>query len=147
MISKHVKLLLLLIFVVCGRISLGKRRVSPSESSELHSSSTLYYEGSEFFFPPAFNQSTHQTRRTVEQEAESHRITNLPGLDSSVSLVQYAGHLTIDESSRSNFFYWLFEASHDPLNKPLIIWLNGGPVSFLHMLLSRASSDGEISCI
>jgi carboxypeptidase D len=68
--------------------------------------------------------------------AEEHRVKNLPGLHeggvdklsgkADSQLVHYAGLLTADPVANGKFFYWLFE-HEDAANKPLMIWLNGGP--------------------
>lgn len=45
------------------------------------------------------------------------------GLD---SVNQYTGYLDVNELGK-HFFYWFFESRNDPLNDPIILWLNGGP--------------------
>eukprot|EP00249_Psilotum_nudum_P004777 c18276_g2_i1 orf=1389-2786(+) len=59
-------------------------------------------------------------------QQEQDRIVKLPG-QPKVSFSQYSGYVTIDETAETALFYWLTEAAHDPLLKPLILWLNGGP--------------------
>jgi carboxypeptidase D len=63
--------------------------------------------------------------RRLADVATSHSIENLPGL--TAKLVQYAGHITIDEQKSSNVFYWLIEAPLRSEELPLLVWLNGGP--------------------
>ncbi|CAN1255052.1 Serine carboxypeptidase-like 34 [Linum perenne] len=45
----------------------------------------------------------------------------------SVNFLQYSGYIPVDENYGKALFYWFFEAAHKPENKPLLIWLNGGP--------------------
>ncbi|CAI0416320.1 unnamed protein product [Linum tenue] len=45
----------------------------------------------------------------------------------SVNFLQYAGHITVDQSQERALFYWFFEAAHKSEDKPLLVWLNGGP--------------------
>ncbi|RVW31429.1 Serine carboxypeptidase-like 25 [Vitis vinifera] len=60
------------------------------------------------------------------EEEEADRITALPG-QPKVSFQQYSGYVTVNHVAGRALFYWLNEAVHDPLSKPLVIWLNGGP--------------------
>ncbi|KAJ8505232.1 hypothetical protein OPV22_006118 [Ensete ventricosum] len=57
---------------------------------------------------------------------ELDRIVGLPG-QPPVGFRQYAGYVTIDEGLGKALFYWFFEATHRPAEKPLLLWLNGGP--------------------
>lgn len=53
----------------------------------------------------------------------------LPGQEpAQVSFKQYAGYVVTDAAAGRALFYYFVEAeSHDPLSKPLTLWLNGGP--------------------
>lgn len=44
-----------------------------------------------------------------------------PGVD------DYAGYISLDATT--NMFFWFFEARTNPSEKPLTLWLNGGPGS------------------
>ncbi|CAA7396351.1 unnamed protein product [Spirodela intermedia] len=53
-------------------------------------------------------------------------ISELPG-QPPVGFRQFAGYITVDESKERALFYYFAEAEGDPLSKPLVLWLNGGP--------------------
>ncbi|MCO5591534.1 hypothetical protein L7F22_045519 [Adiantum nelumboides] len=51
----------------------------------------------------------------------------LPG-QPEVQFKQYSGYITVNASAGRALFYWFIEAdSHSAHQKPLILWLNGGP--------------------
>ena len=52
-------------------------------------------------------------------------IVKLPG-QPKVEFKQYAGYIDIDVKHGRSLFYYFVEADHDPNNKPLTLWLNGG---------------------
>ncbi|XP_048127470.1 serine carboxypeptidase-like 45 [Rhodamnia argentea] len=54
------------------------------------------------------------------------RIASLPG-QPQVSFGQYAGYITVDEKQQRALFYYFAEAEGNPAEKPLVLWLNGGP--------------------
>ncbi|GMR33821.1 hypothetical protein PMAYCL1PPCAC_04016, partial [Pristionchus mayeri] len=54
-----------------------------------------------------------------------NKIDVLPGLTFDFTGNHFSGYL--NAGSGSYLFYWLVEAESDPSNKPLILWLNGGP--------------------
>ncbi|CAD6211842.1 unnamed protein product [Miscanthus lutarioriparius] len=59
---------------------------------------------------------------------ELDRVLSLPGQPSySSASKQYAGYVTTDEYLGKALFYWFFEATAKPEEKPLVLWLNGGP--------------------
>ncbi|EEF40892.1 serine carboxypeptidase-like 31 isoform X2 [Ricinus communis] len=55
-----------------------------------------------------------------------HLVTNLPG-QPAVDFRQYAGYVTVNEKNGRALFYWFYEATTHPDEKPLVLWLNGGP--------------------
>ncbi|RZS01795.1 hypothetical protein BHM03_00031727 [Ensete ventricosum] len=69
---------------------------------------------------------------------ELDRVVGLPG-QPPVGFRQYAGYVTIDEGLGKALFYWFFEATHRPAEKPLLLWLNGGIV--VSWLIGIASSS------
>ncbi|KVI05276.1 Peptidase S10, serine carboxypeptidase [Cynara cardunculus var. scolymus] len=67
-----------------------------------------------------------QLSRHTLLEQDGDRVTDLPG-QPPVSFNQYAGYVTVNESHGRALFYWFFEAAETPHEKPLLLWLNGGP--------------------
>ncbi|GER55335.1 serine carboxypeptidase-like protein [Striga asiatica] len=59
------------------------------------------------------------------QQVADH-VSGLPG-QPSVSFNHYAGYVTVNQPNGRALFYWFFEAINKPQNKPLVLWLNGGP--------------------
>ncbi|KAJ6935411.1 serine carboxypeptidase-like 31 [Populus alba x Populus x berolinensis] len=55
-----------------------------------------------------------------------HLVTNLPG-QPDVNFKHYAGYATVNEQKGRALFYWFYEATTHPEEKPLVLWLNGGP--------------------
>ncbi|CAJ2678472.1 unnamed protein product [Trifolium pratense] len=56
----------------------------------------------------------------------SDLVTNLPG-QPHVDFKHYAGYVTVNETNGRELFYWFYEAMTKPEEKPLVLWLNGGP--------------------
>ncbi|XP_019414208.1 PREDICTED: serine carboxypeptidase 24 [Lupinus angustifolius] len=63
---------------------------------------------------------------SVNKEQELDRILSLPG-QPPVTFSQFSGYVTVNEKHGRALFYWFTEATTSPQNKPLILWLNGGP--------------------
>ncbi|XVF27685.1 hypothetical protein REPUB_Repub14bG0130100 [Reevesia pubescens] len=53
-------------------------------------------------------------------------VTNLPG-QPAVDFRHYAGYVIVNEKNGRALFYWFYEAMSHPDEKPLVLWLNGGP--------------------
>lgn len=50
-------------------------------------------------------------------------VTSLPGW----TMKSYSGFITVNETYNSNLFFWFFPAQVDPVNAPVLMWLQGGP--------------------
>ncbi|KAG0472097.1 hypothetical protein HPP92_016643 [Vanilla planifolia] len=61
------------------------------------------------------------------QEQELNRVLRLPGQPNEPLISQYSGYLTVNEERGRALFYWFFEAQTKPSEKPLLLWLSGGP--------------------
>ncbi|KAJ6907895.1 serine carboxypeptidase-like 35 isoform X1 [Populus alba x Populus x berolinensis] len=61
-----------------------------------------------------------------EARREADRVTNLPG-QPQVRFQHYAGYVKLGPQNQRALFYWFFEAKEDASQKPLVLWLNGGP--------------------
>ncbi|KDO52737.1 hypothetical protein CISIN_1g0420601mg, partial [Citrus sinensis] len=66
----------------------------------------------------------YKLSRDVSAQQEADRVIKLPG-QPEVKFKQYAGYVTVNESHGRALFYWFFEASSKPEEKPLLLWLNG----------------------
>ncbi|GER51766.1 serine carboxypeptidase S10 family protein [Striga asiatica] len=62
----------------------------------------------------------------AKKEYENDRVIKLPG-QPNVNVSQFSGYITVNEGHERALFYWFFEAQSQPTNKPLLLWLNGGP--------------------
>ncbi|VFQ89535.1 unnamed protein product [Cuscuta campestris] len=51
----------------------------------------------------------------------------LPGQTAAVGFKHYAGYVTVNKTNGRALFYWFFESLTLPREKPLLLWLNGGP--------------------
>ncbi|KAK1664671.1 hypothetical protein QYE76_052830 [Lolium multiflorum] len=60
-------------------------------------------------------------------EQERDRVAFLPGQPRSPQVSRFSGHVTVNEKNGRALFYWFFEAQEQPAQKPLLLWLNGGP--------------------
>ncbi|XP_039001515.1 serine carboxypeptidase-like 44 [Hibiscus syriacus] len=50
----------------------------------------------------------------------------LPG-QPNVNFRHFSGYIDVDPNAGRSYFYYFVEAENDPLNRPLTVWLNGGP--------------------
>ncbi|OWM90668.1 hypothetical protein CDL15_Pgr020973 [Punica granatum] len=64
--------------------------------------------------------------RAALARQEADRVHSLPG-QPKVGFKQYAGYVTVNKSHGRALFYWFFEATDKPDEKPVLLWLNGGP--------------------
>ncbi|KAF7059247.1 hypothetical protein CFC21_066177 [Triticum aestivum] len=55
------------------------------------------------------------------------KITALPGQPEGVDFDQYGGYVTVDAENGRALFYYLVESPSGASDKPLVLWLNGGP--------------------
>lgn len=65
-------------------------------------------------------------RKLINSWGSEDLVINLPG-QPKVNFQHYAGYVTVNEKNGRALFYWFYEASTLPEQKPLVLWLNGGP--------------------
>ncbi|TVU41278.1 hypothetical protein EJB05_14781, partial [Eragrostis curvula] len=75
----------------------------------------------------AFSSRSPSSLAVGDGEQEADRVAHLPGQPGSPSVSQFAGYVTIDERRGRALFYWFFEAQAVPEEKPLLLFLTGGP--------------------
>ncbi|GKE67578.1 serine carboxypeptidase-like protein 31, partial [Tanacetum coccineum] len=65
-------------------------------------------------------------RKNVTVQNNEDLVKKLPG-QPKVDFRHYAGYVTVNENYERALFYWFHEAQTLPDEKPLVLWLNGGP--------------------
>ncbi|KAF3451529.1 hypothetical protein FNV43_RR07624 [Rhamnella rubrinervis] len=70
--------------------------------------------------------STTTTEILTSGSGNEDLVTDLPG-QPQVNFRHYAGYVKVNESHERALFYWFYEAASNPDQKPLVLWLNGGP--------------------
>ncbi|KAK0407393.1 hypothetical protein QR680_019175 [Steinernema hermaphroditum] len=58
-------------------------------------------------------------------QGDADLVKNLPGLTFHPNFKQYSGYFNL--TSQNRFHYWFIESQNDPINDPVVLWLNGGP--------------------
>ncbi|KAI5678393.1 hypothetical protein M9H77_09343 [Catharanthus roseus] len=61
-----------------------------------------------------------------EEEQVRDKVTNLPE-QPKVGFEHFAGYIKVRPQDDKALFYWFFEAEDGVSQKPLVLWLNGGP--------------------
>ncbi|KAI4328624.1 hypothetical protein L6164_020960 [Bauhinia variegata] len=64
--------------------------------------------------------------KEIPAQQAADRVVGLPG-QPPVKFKQYAGYITVNGTHGRALFYWFFESQENPHEKPLLLWLNGGP--------------------
>ncbi|KAH0990759.1 hypothetical protein GBA52_002242 [Prunus armeniaca] len=68
----------------------------------------------------------HHEPSAHQQQQKADQVSGLPG-QPPVSFKHFAGYVTVNKTHGRALFYWFFEAINNPQDKPLLLWLNGGP--------------------
>ncbi|CAN6306433.1 unnamed protein product [Urochloa humidicola] len=97
----------------------------PLEFDHLRLSSKHVHGKKDSIHKNGTNPSVHRDPKNNLQEQD--KIVSMPGQTGVVEFDQYAGYVTVDAKAGRALFYYFVEASQDPSDKPLVLWLNGGP--------------------
>ncbi|KAK8664760.1 hypothetical protein V6N13_084536 [Hibiscus sabdariffa] len=68
----------------------------------------------------------NRAKGSSSQGNDGDLVTDLPG-QPVVDFRHYAGYVTVNEKNGRALFYWFYETMSHPDEKPLVLWLNGGP--------------------
>ncbi|RIB08408.1 Alpha/Beta hydrolase protein, partial [Gigaspora rosea] len=81
--------------------------------------------------------------------SSNYFVRYLPGLPDNADLKMHAGHITLDQNTNSNIFFWLMHNRHIAEKPKLIIWLNGGDMDgvFLESGPWRINNDQTLRLI
>ena len=80
-----------------------------------------------------------------ELQQEKDRVKDLPG-QPAVEFRHYAGYVKLRPQDEKALFYWFFEAQGGVLEKPLVLWLNGGLSSRFSLLPLSIYPFSQIYC-
>ncbi|KAL8460391.1 hypothetical protein ACS0TY_031287 [Phlomoides rotata] len=75
---------------------------------------------------PLVDARFYETNSNFEAHEEEDLVTKLPG-QPAVKFRHYAGYVTVNDTNGRDLFYWFYEATTLADDKPLVLWLNGGP--------------------
>ncbi|XP_059437354.1 serine carboxypeptidase-like 31 isoform X1 [Corylus avellana] len=65
-------------------------------------------------------------KKSITSEGNGDLVADLAG-QPDVSFKHYAGYVTVNETNGRALFYWFYQATALADEKPLVLWLNGGP--------------------
>ncbi|PAN51128.1 hypothetical protein PAHAL_9G572300 [Panicum hallii] len=96
---------------------------------------------------------SRQALAAGEGSKEADRIPLLPGQPLGALLQQYSGYINLNDKYGKSLFYYFVEAAADAAQKPLVLWLNGGPGcssfgigAFQEIGPFRVDTDGKTLC-
>ncbi|GAV83863.1 Peptidase_S10 domain-containing protein [Cephalotus follicularis] len=72
------------------------------------------------------NRQWRRDKKGLKSIANDALVIDFPG-QPSADFKHYAGYVTVNENNGRALFYWFYEAMTLPNEKPLVLWLNGGP--------------------
>eukprot|EP00253_Pinus_taeda_P028270 PITA_28270 len=74
----------------------------------------------------SFKNDSEYLTEGPSQEAD-YLPQGLPGQPAGFKFRQHSGYVTVDAEAGRALFYYFAEATQNSYNKPLVLWLNGGP--------------------
>ncbi|KAK4590061.1 hypothetical protein RGQ29_020577 [Quercus rubra] len=70
--------------------------------------------------------SSSSSGKKITSEGNGDLVTDLPG-QPNVNFKHYAGYVSVNETKGRALYYWFYEATTQADERPLVLWLNGGP--------------------
>ncbi|XP_071803134.1 probable serine carboxypeptidase CPVL [Asterias amurensis] len=118
-------LLMIIVILMCGMVSLpGSAQAYRGPFQKMFAANPPKYAkktgadpGQPLFLTPYIEAGKIKQGQTLSQV----------GVLNGTTVASFSGYLTVNKDYNSNLFFWFFPSQSDPVNAPVLLWLQGGP--------------------